>query len=90
MKDRRVRTLCGMGVVCLLAAGLFLCGGRPAPHRLTCADLLDMPLEDLMEIRIVSRSGDSQAPGSPCPPRALEVPLEGLMQVPIACSTASA
>jgi hypothetical protein len=90
MKDRQVRTLCGAGVVCLLAVGLFICGDRPSPHRLTCADLLDLPLEDLMEVRIVSKSSDRQAPGSPCPPRVLEVPLEGLMQVPIACETTSA
>jgi hypothetical protein len=58
MRHRLISTLYGLGVVCLLALGMFICGDRPESQSLTCTDLLDMPLEELMEVRIVSRSND--------------------------------
>ena len=93
MGHRLINTLCGLGVVCLLAFGMFLCGKRPESKSLTCTDLLDMPLEELMEVRIVSHSNDrpsGQTPNSPYPPILLNTPWYDLMQVPIVCTNTSA
>jgi hypothetical protein len=38
-----------------VAVALLVCGDQACPHRLTCTDLLNLPIEDLMEIRILSR-----------------------------------
>ena len=86
MRHRLVSALCGIGVMCLLGMGMFICGDRPVSKTLKCADLLDMPLEELMEVRIVSRSNDrpsGQTPNSPCPPILFDTSWKDLMQVPI-------
>lgn len=93
MGHRLISTLCGLGVVCFLSLGMFVCGDRPESKSLPCTDLLDMPLEELMEVRIVSRSNDrsaEQTPNSPCPTILLNTPWYDLMQVPIVCTSTSA
>ena len=92
MGHRLIYTLCGLGVACLLALGIFVCGDRPESNSLTCTDLLEMPLENLMEIHIISRSNDrpyGQTPNSLCPPLLLDAPWNDQVQVPIICKTTS-
>jgi len=46
--------LCGVMVVCGVATMGTVLLGRPEPQQVTGPDLLNMPLELLMEVRIVS------------------------------------
>jgi hypothetical protein len=55
MRARVVSALWGFGVVTLLGLGLFLVGDRAHARRLTCTDLLNLPIEDLMEVHILSK-----------------------------------
>jgi hypothetical protein len=59
-KDRFITTLWGLGAAAMLALGLFVSGDQPGPRSLTCTDLLNMPLEALMEVRIVSSDGGTR------------------------------
>jgi hypothetical protein len=56
MRARLVSALWGFGVVGILGLGLFLFGDRAQARRLTCTDLLNLPIEDLMEVNILSRA----------------------------------
>ena len=55
MRARLVSALWGFGAVGILGLGLFLFGDRAHARRLTCTDLLNLPIEDLMEVNILSR-----------------------------------
>ena len=54
--------LWGLGAVGILAMGLLVCGDQPCMHRLTCTDLINLPIEDLMEVRILSKVEDPSHP----------------------------
>jgi hypothetical protein len=56
MRARLVSALWGVSVVGILGLGLFLFGDRAHARRLTCNDLLNLPIEDLMEVNILSRA----------------------------------
>jgi hypothetical protein len=91
MRHRLVTALCGLGVVCLLALVMLVCSDRSESKSLTCSDLLDMPLEALMEVRIVSRSNDhpSGQTLSTYPPLRLNAPRNDQIQVLTVCDTFS-
>jgi hypothetical protein len=55
MRARLVSALWGVSAVGILGLGLFLFGDRAHARRLTCNDLLNLPIEDLMEVNILSR-----------------------------------
>jgi hypothetical protein len=70
MKARLVGALWGLSAVGVLGLGLFLCGDGAWGHRLSCVDLLNLPLEDLMEVNILSKTenaGSDQKCGLHCP-----------------------
>ena len=55
MRTRRAGALWGLGAAGIVAVALLVCGDRACSHRLTCTDLLNLPIEDLMEVRILSK-----------------------------------
>jgi hypothetical protein len=59
MRRGYMGVLCGVMVVCGVAAMGYLWLDRPGSQRVTGPDLLNMPLEQLMEVRIVSGGVES-------------------------------
>ena len=79
MRTGFMRVLWGLGAVGILAMGLFVCGDQACPHRLTCTDLLKLPIEDLMEVRILSKVEDparGPKPAAPSPSALWEGPFK--------------
>jgi hypothetical protein len=84
MKGRILSVLWGLAAMGILAMGLLLRGDQVSPHRLTCTDLLNMPLEDLMQVQVVSKLEDSRRhhkPSVPSPSALLNAPFSDPVRV---------